>query len=203
MSTNLPFSDFAKSANAIVLHVGTNNISDADSTSDITDQFRTTINSIRTQNSNVVIVISSILPRRNDKVVNIIINKTNSALQKLCSEINCIFLNNDDIFLRSGEIDASLYYDNIHLNKKGGNVFGIHLREALNKALNILESKKSTPSTYQADERTNKNNKTFHHGRFPGRRNAQFDRPSQGYMFNPNMMYMPFPPWMMRHQHWA
>jgi len=59
------YSSIVESAKAIVLHVGTNNIADADTPQEIAKQIKYTISNVRNINPSVKFVISSIIPRKN------------------------------------------------------------------------------------------------------------------------------------------
>lgn len=54
-----------------------------------------TIATVQTVNSSAKIVVSSILPRKSDKVVNIIIKKTNDTLSRMCTSKGYHYMNND------------------------------------------------------------------------------------------------------------
>ena len=59
-----------RQAQTVVLHVGTNNVSDADQPESIADDIKDLADTIHNINKDAKIIISSILPRRNDKIVN-------------------------------------------------------------------------------------------------------------------------------------
>ena len=107
---------------------------------DITEEFCDTISTIKTMNPKSKIIVSSIIPRRDDKVVNIIIGKTNKSLQSMCKEKGFYFLNNDSAFIQDNVPCRILYRDNIHLNAKGGKVLGEHMRKTLNSVLGITQA---------------------------------------------------------------
>jgi len=132
--------DQFRELDAAVLHVGTNNISDADNSDKVCEEIKHTIQSIKSANSDVKIIVSSVLPRKNDRLVNDMIEKTNTSLQTMCEESGHFFLNNSNTFIHQGLVDASLYRDNIHLNAKGGKTLGTSLRSALNNVLGIQQS---------------------------------------------------------------
>jgi UDP-glucose 6-dehydrogenase len=84
ISMNDTDSNRIKDKDVILLHVGTNNISDADSSQYIVHELKDTIHTVKTINSKCKIIISLILPRRNDKLVNTIISETNNRFIDLC-----------------------------------------------------------------------------------------------------------------------
>ena len=93
------YSSIVESANAMVLHVGTNNIVDADTPQEIAKQIKDTISSVRNINPSVKFVISSIIPRKNYKLIKSVICQANKALKKVCSEDSHHFQDNDSDFL--------------------------------------------------------------------------------------------------------
>ena len=148
--------DQLKSLDAVVLHVGTNNVSDGDRSENIVNDYKDTIDTLKSVNSNVKILVSSLIPRRNDRLVNNHIRETNAALDSMCKREGYLFINNDTRFVCQGAPDTSLYRDNIHLNAKGGKAIGETMRSALDKVLGISTHTKSTDSN-------------FRNGRFYGR----------------------------------
>ena len=75
-----------KRAKAIVIHVGTNNVSDADQPQAIAEEMKNLADTISNINSGAKIIVSSILPRRNDKLVNQVIMTTNQTLKEVSEE---------------------------------------------------------------------------------------------------------------------
>ena len=59
-----------KKARAIVLHVEANNVTDADQPHSIAEEMRELADTISNINRDTKIIVSSILPRKNDKLVN-------------------------------------------------------------------------------------------------------------------------------------
>jgi len=166
--------EYLKQLDAIVLHVGTNNVSDAISCESITEEMRDTLFTIQSVNSKVKIIISSIIPRCDDKVVNDIIKKTNSSLHSLCEEKGHFFLNNDDGFLRQNVPNRFLYRDNIHLNTKGGRVLGMSMRAAIDRVLVGTVPPSDEQSVYQGGS-------NFYNGRRPGRSPVRLNNMSMAF----------------------
>ena len=75
-----------KDKDVVLLHVGTSNISDVDSSQYICEELKYTIHTVKTIHSKCKIIISSILPRRNDKLVNTIISEANVRFRNMCEE---------------------------------------------------------------------------------------------------------------------
>ncbi|MES9905541.1 MAG: GDSL-type esterase/lipase family protein [Sedimenticola sp.] len=197
--------DFIRTTRAVVLHVGTNNISDGDMPASVVDEIRDTVDSIKNINPEAKIIISSILPRRNDKLLNRIITDTNSTLEEMCQAENYSFINNDAKFKVNDTPDSSLYADHIHLNPKGGKLLGENIRYTINKILKLptLQEQSSRhirdqPNVpFSRDQMIAQNRRypmnngqqpNFLNGRYPGRRR-----------FDHNMVHSPMsynqPPW--------
>ena len=76
-------SSSVKHAKDVVLHVGTNNISDADQSQAIAEEMKNLADTISNINSGAKIIVSSILPHKNDKLVNQVIMTTNQMLKEV------------------------------------------------------------------------------------------------------------------------
>ena len=97
-----------RQAQTDVLHVGTNNVSDADQPEWIADEMKDLANTIHNINKDAKIIVSSILPRRNDKLVNRVIGKTNQSLKNACEEKGYYFLDNTESFMKDNQPNSSL-----------------------------------------------------------------------------------------------
>ena len=174
-----------RQAQTVVLHVGTNNVSDADQSESIADDMKDLADTIHNINKDAKIIVSSILPRRNDKLVNQAIEKTNESLKNACEEKGYHFLDNTESFMKDNKPNTALYKDNLHLNPRGGRTLGENIKQKIQHILNIQVND---------GERDNSNSRqqgqNFQNGRQPGRRR---------FMNNRGMMYMPVPmfqpPW--------
>ena len=111
-------------ADVILLHCGTNNLSDGDSEGSVTEQLERITAIIEDVNPFCKIVISSILPHKNDRLGNQLIKQTNQSLEQLCSTKEYCFMDNTERLMTNGAPDPTVYKDNIHLNAKGGKGFG-------------------------------------------------------------------------------
>lgn len=175
-----------RKAKVIVLHVGTNNVTDADQPQAIAEEMRDLADTISNINSDAKIIVSSILPRRNDKLVNQAIMSTNQSLKEVCEDKGYHFLDNHPRFMINGMPDSSLYRDSIHLNPKGGKALGTNIRQKLNSVLNLSENTIEPEAVFSDTQQSD-----FHKGRQQGRRQIR----------NRGMMYMPMPflqpPWFM------
>ena len=152
--------EFICDTNAVVIHAGTNNLSDGDSIEAIIGQYTEIAETIRYINSECKIVISSNLPRKNDKLANQLIAQTNKSIMQLCDSKSYHFFNNTENFHADGSVKTMLYKDNIHLNAQGGKVLGETLVNKLKTVLDIPVHFIHTSNEYEPD---------FQNGRIPGR----------------------------------
>ena len=97
-----------RQAQTVVLHVGTNNVSDADQPEWIADEMRDLANTIHNINQDAKIIVSSILPRRNDKLVNGVKGNTNQSLRNACEENGYYFLDNTESFMNDDKPNSAL-----------------------------------------------------------------------------------------------
>ena len=174
-----------RQAQTVVLHVGTNNVSDADQPEWIADEMKDLANTIHNINKDVKIIVSSILPRRNDKLLNRVIGKTNQSLKNACEEKGYYFLDNTESFMKDNQPNSALYKDNLHLNPKGGRTLGENIRQKIQLVLNIQVDEADVNNSNRGQQEQN-----FQKGRQQGRRL---------FMNNRGMMYMPVP---MFHPPW-
>ena len=93
--------------------------------------------------------------------MNQVIEKTKQSLQQLCDSESYIFLDNTEKFLYSGAADVSLYKDNIHLNTKGGKMFGEAICSRIRNLLNLPAGAAQTSTGSEQN---------FQNGRISGRR---------------------------------
>ena len=109
-----------KQSQPVVLHVGTNNVSDADQPESIVDEVKDLADTIHNINHEAKIIVSSNVPRKNDKLVNRVIADTNQSLRNACEEKGYYFLDNTESFMKDNNPNSALYKDNLHLNPRGG-----------------------------------------------------------------------------------
>ena len=152
--------EYICNTNAVIIHAGTNNLSDGDSVDDIVKQNKDIALTIQQINPDCRIILSSILPRKNDKLANKVIEQTNECLKQLCDTNSYVFLDNKRSFTSDCQTNISLYKDNLHLNAKGGKVFGESICRTVQKTLNLPAHAQT--STVQEQ--------SFRNGRIPGRR---------------------------------
>ena len=126
---------YMSSINTIVLHSGASNISDSESAESITQKIKNVAETVKNANSQCQILISSILPRRNDRPTNNAIHETNRVLQAMCQEYNYHYIDNRKNFTSSGKPEYSLYKDGINLNRKGARFLGQNMKEKVSSII--------------------------------------------------------------------
>ena len=151
--------EFICSTDVMVIHGGTHNLSDGDSVNSILDEYKQLAETIKCINSKCQIVISSILPRKTDKLANQLLNQANLSLKQLCESQSYHFLDTAMNLLKDGRPDVSVYKDNIHLNSKGGKIFGESISHKLYDILHLPMESVQTSYTQEQN---------FHTGRSPG-----------------------------------
>lgn len=172
----------------VIVHAGINNISDAETCDTIVDQFKGLVSSIRTINQNVQLIISSILPKKHDKLSSKPITDLNKLLATFCKNNNILFLDNTQSFMTERGVNRSLYRDEVHLNPRGA----AHLVKNMKRA--IFGQLKNDTSAYQSTGNTSayKSSGNFRMDKFTNHRIYQ-----SGYQANRNQKYM------MSRQRWA
>ena len=199
---------------AVILHAGAGNISDADSTDSIVSGLKDAAETVHNVNPETRIAISSILPRRNDRLTNTVITQTNQALMEVCKERDYMFIDNDKVFLKDGRPDVSLYRDPLHLNKKGGKIFGQNIQATLTKILQIPQGETQQFPERQREAKTQDFRFPPNHRipqgetlQYPVRQGEATQFQTQDFRFPPNHQqgnqqnrmipqFMPFyPPW--------
>lgn len=199
-----------KSSDIFVLHVGTNDVSNGESPKSIVSSVKNVANSVKSINPKIKIVYSSILPKKSEKVVNQIISSVNKEIKSMCDRFGYIFLNNDPIMMKDGQLNHNLFYDHVHLNSSGGKLFGSNLKKCINSVSGIQSTGASDPDVVVIDTPSTSSDRGFHNGRPSGRRNYsprkqaptryQYGRShpqrNQSNWYDPSQM-MFYPPWMM------
>lgn len=110
------------------------------------------VHAVRNVNPNTRIFILSILPMRNDRLVNNTINETNRAIKKACQQQIFVYIDNDSNFLKNGKPDITMYKDAVNLNKTGGNFLGSNIREPLKSHLHTQPQREEEPWKSSASE---------------------------------------------------
>ena len=141
--------DYLKSLKAVVMHAGAGNIADAETPESVAEELKTAADTIRNVNPEAKILISSLIPRINDRLTNTAIHETNILLKTVCTEHNYVFVDNSKNFLKDGKPDVSLYKDTVNLNKKGGKFLGQNIRDSLNSSLGIQVQPRHEKAPYE------------------------------------------------------
>jgi hypothetical protein len=184
--------EYLKNLDAVVLHVGTNNISDSECNEHIVDEFKDTISTIQSYNAGVKIIVSSIIPRINDRLMNERIHDANRDLREMCEEQGHHFLDNDISFWNRRWANPSLYRDNIHLNPKGGKLLGTSIRAAIDSVLGLKSP----------DMNTYFDNGDFWNGRSMGRQMHYQNERDMVFMQDPSYWMRNQIPWSFHRQAW-
>ncbi|MES9901060.1 MAG: GDSL-type esterase/lipase family protein [Sedimenticola sp.] len=167
---------------AVVLHVGTNDVSNATSMGTITEKYDTLTDTVQQINPEAKIVISSILPRRRNTLTNNAIDDANNKLKHMCQVKNYHFLDNTSAFKQGDVTNGSLYKDDLHLNSNGARILGNNITRKVKQVLGI-----PMDDTQHDTSGSGRQPRNFTKERFSGRRVNN----------NPMMPpWMPFyPPW--------
>lgn len=157
-----------KKSDVFVLHAGTNDVSNGESVDSIMSNVKSVINTVKSLNPKVKIVLSSVLPRKSEKVVNNIISNVNSEIKSLCEKSNYTFLDNNPFLIQDGRVDFKLFFDHVHLNTPGGKLFGTNIRKCLESLLNVQSG--NDPEIISIDDSVVNQSSGFINGRSSGRR---------------------------------
>ena len=171
--------DFICTTDAVIIHGGTNNLSDGDSVDSVEQKITQIVQKIKHVNPECKVIVSSVMPRKNDRLANQLIKQTNTSLKRLCESNSYGFLDMTEKILKDNVPDADIYRDNIHLNAKGGKMFG----ETINSTVRQVLKLPSKPVEQTADSQQD-----FQIGRPPGRRthNSNNNRNNRSQGFNNN-----------------
>jgi len=107
-------SDTIEVPDAIILHVGINNVSEGQDHASIINDYTNLIQLLKTKLSRTKIIMSSILPMKNIKLTASKIGEINKSLLKYCEQNGHGFIDNTDQFQNS----KHLYHDEVHLNMR-------------------------------------------------------------------------------------
>ncbi|CAH1233111.1 Hypp591 [Branchiostoma lanceolatum] len=109
----------------IVVHAGTNNLSEKDDENDITTigkEAEVLCSTIRNKQPTAKIVISGICPRADRVLPATKVEPANTALRRVAEENRALFVDNEGSFqYRNGRLNTTLYdKDLLHINRKRG-----------------------------------------------------------------------------------
>ena len=99
--------EFICAADVILIHGGTNNLSDGDSKENLTEQLERIAEIVEDVNPMCKIIISSILPHKNDKLGNQLINQANQSLKQPCTRKSYCFMDNSERLTENGVPDSN------------------------------------------------------------------------------------------------
>ncbi|CAC5365167.1 unnamed protein product [Mytilus coruscus] len=133
----------------IVVHVGTNNVSDGDSVHAIIDDYRNLICTVRQSLPRTELVISSILPRPTHYQANRTIYDVNNRLFSL-EEQHVEILDNTLDFLYGDQPNLTLFADHVHTNVAGAKVLSHSIISCVNTLLNLSDCTSETQSNFQS-----------------------------------------------------
>jgi lysophospholipase L1-like esterase len=174
-------------ADIVIIHAGINNISNADKPTDICEEFHNLTHAIQGINSKAKVMISSVLPKKRDLLSTENISITNNLLKNMCTEKGFIFIDNDNIILKDGKVNQTLFYDEVHLNNEGSVVLGKQLNKAIRTSLGLQQNFSEKSVNFQ---------KAQHHQKLdPNRRYKIRNRDIQT-----TPRFWPWNPWM--HPKW-
>ena len=121
---------------AIVIHAGHIGISNAEKLDDIVKQYQTTVDTIRNRSQNSKILISSILPKKDNKLANTNIESLNKKLNSLCSENDLKFIDHTKNFKFNQTLaDRRFFQDDDTLSRKGTAVLAKQIKLVLQTVL--------------------------------------------------------------------
>ena len=124
-------------SDAIIVHAGINDISEAHAPIDIMGQYDDLVSTIKNVNSSAKIIVSSVLPtKRNDKLSTKCVAEINSRLKQKCStDTQMHFMDNSPKFIVDDSVNKALYTDEVHLSSKGAAVLARNIMDTINKCL--------------------------------------------------------------------
>ncbi|VDI13452.1 Hypothetical predicted protein [Mytilus galloprovincialis] len=133
----------------IVIHVGTNNVSDGDSVHAIMDDFKNLICTVRQSLPRTKLVISSILPRPTNSQANRTIYNVNNHLFSL-EEQHVEILDNTLDFLYGDQPNLTLFADHVHTNVAGAKVLSHNIISCVNNLFQFSNCTSETESNFQS-----------------------------------------------------
>ena len=171
---------------AILLHIGINNISDSETPSDIIGKYENLISSVKKINKTAKIIISSIIPKKSETEVSQPISEVNRTLKSMCdNDATLYFLDNTPRFTSRNTTNTSLFTNEVHLSSKGAAYFASNIMAAINSCLKTGYNTQSSTSS----------------GNFPQTRRKTKGQQQQTKGRGKQGMYpMPPPPWMWMFQ---
>jgi len=121
---------------AVLLHTGIHNISDAQSTGAITEQYKDLISTVKNVNKKAHIILSSVLPKKEDQLSAKSIKDVNQQIKELCQHHNQVhFMNNTPQFINNNIVNQNLYRNDLELSSQGAARLAKNIMSAINTCL--------------------------------------------------------------------
>nr|XP_006825658.1 PREDICTED: uncharacterized protein LOC102806397 [Saccoglossus kowalevskii] len=137
----------------IVIHVGTNNISDGCTIESCMEEYRKLINNMKQKYPTAKICVSSIIHRRYDVNINKNIDVLNKKLKVMSNNgDNYIYIDNDNISY------ITHLYDTVHLNKRGTAVFVKNMKDVIGPLIGV--TRQINKPGYSSQWKEKKNNRS-------------------------------------------
>ena len=176
--------EFICTTDAVIIHGGTNNLSDGHSIESVEQEVAQIVHKIKHVNPECKIIVSSVMPRKNNPLANQLIKQTNQSLKRLCDTNSYSFMDITENVIKDNVPDTDLYRDNIHLNAKGGKIFGelisATIREKLNLGVDPIQPSAARQQDFQigrppgrSSTNSNKNNTPNRNNKTRDQRNTQ------------------------------
>nr|XP_006820650.1 PREDICTED: putative leucine-rich repeat-containing protein DDB_G0290503-like [Saccoglossus kowalevskii] len=138
----------------IVIHVGTNNISDGCTIESCMEEYRKLINNMKQKYPTAKICVSSIIHRRYDVNINENIDVLNKKLKVMSNNgDNYIYIDNDNISY------ITHLYDTMHLNKRGTAVFVKNMKDVIGPLIGV--TRQINKPGYSSQWKEKKNNRRY------------------------------------------
>ena len=138
------------SVSVVVIHCGTNNIGfNVFRPHDIAHSVVSCGTRLREKFPHLNIIVAGILPRDTDgSTTTTKIQQTNDNLKTLCCDEGIVFIEQASYWTTSsGELNQNLFWkDNLHLNKRGCNMFAKSIARAINNSLPTPPTPPSPPT---------------------------------------------------------
>jgi len=120
----------------IVIHVGTNDLSNGRLVSEVSLDIKDLIELIRQSNQDAVLLVSGVLYRpKDDRTTFRKVNGVNVAIKRVCDRYRSVLFLRSQSQFKSGSMLLTQLYDNggLHLNQEGRARFGSYLRARLTR----------------------------------------------------------------------
>lgn len=113
--------DHKTNLSGCIIHAGTNNVLQKDSSDNILMQTRKCIEIVKDRCADAFIAISSIPPVKYNHEMSQEIELLNQEIEKMCGELDVNFMNYAGHFVKNNQVDTTLFgkRSRIHLNNRG------------------------------------------------------------------------------------